>query len=166
MWYRIWHHPSIFIHGSDLLHLDLTLLHADWTQSRINSLTLSRLQCLLYSIEDGPVRLGYSRNLHIFAFCVCFKGWLRVYYGPDLSLSKLSVAQSSWKFCERHTRSYCVRPELGVGKLEGSEHVAGSWYRQGGNIHGAGVQAEWPYSFCSVPDIDKYIWPNIICKNV
>ena len=39
-----------------------------------------------YSIEGGSVRLGYSRNLHIRAVCVCFKGWLRVYYGLDLSL--------------------------------------------------------------------------------
>jgi len=35
--------------------------------------------------------------------CVCFKGWLRVYYGLDLSLSKLSIAQSSRKFCEQHS---------------------------------------------------------------
>jgi hypothetical protein len=36
-------------------------------------------------------------------YCVCFKGWLLVYYGLDLLLSKLSKAQSSGKFCERHS---------------------------------------------------------------
>ena len=35
-----------------------------------------------------------------------FKGWLRVYYGLDLLLSKLSKAQRNKKFRERHT--YCV----------------------------------------------------------
>ncbi len=34
---------------------------------------------------------------------VFFKGWWGVYYGLDLSLSKMSIAQSSRKFCERHT---------------------------------------------------------------
>jgi hypothetical protein len=33
---------------------------------------------------------------------VCFMGWLRVYYGIDLSLSKLSMAQSSEMFREQH----------------------------------------------------------------
>jgi hypothetical protein len=50
----------------------------------------------------------------------------------------LKQVEHSSKSCERHTRSYCVSSELGVGKLEGSERVAGSWYRQGGNIHGWG----------------------------
>jgi hypothetical protein len=31
--------------------------------SRINSIYLSRLLCSFYSIEDGSVSLGYSRNL-------------------------------------------------------------------------------------------------------
>ncbi len=31
-------------------------------------------------------------------YCVCFKGWLRVYYGLDLLLSKLSKAQRNEKF--------------------------------------------------------------------
>jgi hypothetical protein len=35
-------------------------------------------------------------------YCVCFKGWLQVYYGLDLLLSKLSKAQSNGKFRERN----------------------------------------------------------------
>jgi hypothetical protein len=35
--------------------------------------------------------------------CVCFKGWVQVYYGLDLLWSKLSIAQSSGKFRERHS---------------------------------------------------------------
>jgi hypothetical protein len=46
---------------------------------------------------------------YIITYCVCCKGWLRVYYtdmvyyGLDLLLSKLSKAQSSGKFRELHT---------------------------------------------------------------
>ncbi len=32
------------------------------------------------------MRLRYSRNLHIRAVCVCFQGWLQVYYSLDFSL--------------------------------------------------------------------------------
>jgi hypothetical protein len=45
-----------------------------------------------------------------------------------------------------------TRPELGGRTLEGSKHIAGSWYRARVYIHGAGGQAEWPYSFCPAQD--------------
>jgi hypothetical protein len=38
------------------------LLYADWTLSRINSQTHSHLVVPILFIEDGSVRLGYSRN--------------------------------------------------------------------------------------------------------
>jgi hypothetical protein len=44
------------------------------------------------------------------AVCVCFKCWLRVYYGLDLLLIKLSIAQSSGKFRERHTMHCASAP--------------------------------------------------------
>jgi hypothetical protein len=95
----------------------MRLLYADWTLSRINSLTLSR-------IEDGSVRLGYtvieiSTSCDV---CVCFKGcglWLWVYCSLDLSLSKLSIAQSSGK--ERHTGDY-----NDYSMVQGKESVKGA----------------------------------------
>jgi hypothetical protein len=62
-----------------------------------------------YSMEDGSVRLGYSRNLHNCVVCVCFKGWLRVYDDLDLLLSKLSISQRSGKFRELHIHIYLRR---------------------------------------------------------
>ncbi len=73
---------------------------------------------LILYIEEGSVRLGYSRNPYS-CCCVCFKGWLPVYYGLDLLLSKLSIAQSSGKFHERHTGVGVQRVlgQLSVGLL-------------------------------------------------
>ncbi len=81
-------------------HMD-RIKYARPLQSRYIKLTIyhhNHSHTSFYSIEDGSVRLGYSRNLHICVVCVCFKGWLRVYFGLDLSLSKLAklkVAESS-----------------------------------------------------------------------
>ncbi len=57
-----------------------------WTIGAVTLTALTGTAAAFYSLEDGSVRLGFSRNLHILAVCVCFKGWLRVYYGLDLSL--------------------------------------------------------------------------------
>ncbi len=69
-----------------------------------------------------------------------------VYLGPwgKLIHEKNQKQKISW---------HC--PFKGVGKLEGSERVAGSWYRQRGNIHGAGGRADCPYSFCLAQTISK-----------
>ncbi len=93
--YRIWHNSSFaFIHHdkrSLTSRSDAIICRLDL--SRINSLTHSHLLCTFYSIEDSSVRFGYSRNPYSCCCCACFKGWLRVYYGLDLLLSKLSKAQ-------------------------------------------------------------------------
>jgi hypothetical protein len=66
-------------------------------------LFLSLLQCHI-------VPISYLRAVRrkMVSNCVCFKGWMRVYYGLDLLLSKLSKAQSNGKFRERH-RSHISR---------------------------------------------------------
>ncbi len=61
--YRIWHHSSFTIIQqlwSLTSRSDAIICRLDLT--RINSLTHSHLQCSFYSIEDGSVSLGYSRN--------------------------------------------------------------------------------------------------------
>jgi hypothetical protein len=55
------------------------------------------------------------------AVCVSFKGGLRVYFGLDLSLSKLSIAQSSRKFCEQHTGGWPERVETRLTDDGGKE---------------------------------------------
>jgi hypothetical protein len=43
-------------------------------------------------------------EIHTVVLLCLFKGWLRVYYGLDLLLSKLSKAQRHGKFRERHSK--------------------------------------------------------------
>ena len=53
--------------------------------------------------------------------CVCFKGWLRVYYGLDLLVSKLSKALSCVKFREqnRHPKNIMSTAHCSFGDLYG-----------------------------------------------
>ena len=95
------------------------------------------LVVLILYTEEGSVRLGYSRNPYRCCCCVCFKGWLRVYYGLDLLLSKLSIAQSSRKFRERHTG-------VGVQRVLGQLSMGLLVLERAGVLGGAGDLSSGP----------------------
>jgi hypothetical protein len=57
-------------------------------------------------------KLSFAFVSLVLPLLVCFKGWLRVYYGPNFLLSKLSIAQSSGKFCERHNIYALIKNEI------------------------------------------------------
>ncbi len=79
-----------------------------------NSLTLVVL-ILFYRRRFSKAWI--QQNPHSRVVCVCFKGWFRVYCGLYLLLSKLSTAQSSGKFRERHSSCFWIRdPRSGMGK--------------------------------------------------
>ncbi len=59
--------------------------------------------CSAHFILQKAVQGAWIQQNPNCAVCVCCKGGLRVYYGLDLFLNKLSNALVSRKFCERHS---------------------------------------------------------------
>ncbi len=86
------------------------LFYANWTQSRINSLTLSCLKCLFCSIEDGSGSLDTVQSPNKCCLCL-FQGRVAGLLRPRPFLNKLSNALASRKFCERHNQHLVGCPQ-------------------------------------------------------
>ncbi len=89
-------------------------------------------------------------------YYVFFKGWLRVYYGLDLLLSKLSKAQSNRKFREQNTLNSVPFPSIPNFRMGSSAELGMSWndqflLRNDGNHSESITRNFFRRKFCSQP---------------